>query len=102
MSRNSPLQTADEVEGGDRASTCGNSDVCELVAAGTLSIVPPALIAMCGLGFSGKSVLARSLNQELGIAVLCYETSAYMGTFMITELRLFDPGREHVRPSDHP
>jgi len=32
---------------------------------------------MCGLGFSGKSVLARSLSQELGINVLCYDTEIY-------------------------
>src|SRR5215470_17565263 len=32
---------------------------------------------MCGLGFSGKSVLARSLSPELGIKVLCYDTDIY-------------------------
>jgi predicted kinase len=32
---------------------------------------------MCGLGFSGKSVLARSLSRELGIRVLCYDTEIY-------------------------
>lgn len=32
---------------------------------------------MCGLGFSGKSVLARSLSRELGIKVLCYDTEIY-------------------------
>jgi len=39
--------------------------------------VPAVLIAMCGLGFSGKSVLARSLGRELGIEVLCYDTEIY-------------------------
>jgi predicted kinase len=39
--------------------------------------VPAALIAMCGLGFSDKSVLARSLSRELGIKVLCYDTEIY-------------------------
>jgi predicted kinase len=29
---------------------------------------------MCGLGFSGKSVLARSLSRELGIPVLRFDT----------------------------
>ena len=32
---------------------------------------------MCGLGFSGKSTLARSLSRELGIGVLCYDTEIY-------------------------
>jgi predicted kinase len=42
-----------------------------------LGVVPPVLIAMCGLGFSGKSVLARTLSQELGLRVLCYDTEIY-------------------------
>jgi predicted kinase len=37
----------------------------------------PALIAMCGLPFSGKSVLARSLGQSLGIRVLSYDFEIY-------------------------
>ena len=39
--------------------------------------MPPVLIAMCGLGFSGKSVLARSLSEELGLRVLSYDTEIY-------------------------
>jgi predicted kinase len=39
--------------------------------------VAPVLIAMCGLGFSGKSVLAQSLSQQLGIGVLSYDTEIY-------------------------
>lgn len=37
----------------------------------------PVLIAMCGLPFSGKSVLARSLGQSLGIRVLSYDFEIY-------------------------
>ena len=48
-----------------------------LVPVGRLGPVSPVLIAMCGLGFSGKSVLARSLSRELGIRVLCYDTEIY-------------------------
>lgn len=43
----------------------------------TLGVVPVVLIAMCGLGYSGKSVLAQSLGRELGIKVLCYDTEVY-------------------------
>jgi predicted kinase len=32
---------------------------------------------MCGLGFSGKSVLAWTLSQELGIRVLSYDDDIY-------------------------
>jgi len=39
--------------------------------------VAPVLIAMCGLGFSGKSVLAQTLSHELGIQVLSYDTEIY-------------------------
>jgi predicted kinase len=35
--------------------------------------VPPVLIAMCGLPFSGKSTLAKSLGGELGIRMLSYD-----------------------------
>ena len=37
----------------------------------------PVLIAMCGLPFSGKSVLARSLGHALGIRVLSYDFEVY-------------------------
>ncbi len=46
--------------------------------AGKLRAVAPVLIAMCGLGFSGKSVLARSLSRELGIRLLSYDTEIYL------------------------
>ena len=39
--------------------------------------MPPVLIAMCGLGFSGKSALAGSLSRDLGIRVLSYDTEIY-------------------------
>jgi len=38
----------------------------------------PTLIAMCGLPFSGKSVLARSLSHELGIRLLSYDFEIYL------------------------
>jgi predicted kinase len=41
-------------------------------------IVWPTLIAMCGLPFSGKSVLARSLSHELGIRLLSYDFDIYL------------------------
>ena len=44
---------------------------------GKLRVVPPVLIAMCGLPFAGKSVLAKSLSEELGIRVLSYDTDIY-------------------------
>jgi predicted kinase len=33
----------------------------------------PGLIAMCGLPFSGKSVLARALSRELRMRLLSYD-----------------------------
>ena len=41
-------------------------------------IVWPTLIAMCGLPFAGKSVLARSLSHELGIRLLSYDFEIYL------------------------
>ena len=38
----------------------------------------PTLIAMCGLPFSGKSVLARSLSHELGIRLLSYDFEIFL------------------------
>jgi len=40
--------------------------------------VAPVLIAMCGLPFSGKSVLAHSLSRELRIKVLSYDAEIYL------------------------
>ena len=37
----------------------------------------PGLIAMCGLPFSGKSVLARTLSRELRIRLLSYDAEIY-------------------------
>jgi predicted kinase len=37
----------------------------------------PVLIATCGLGFAGKSVLAKSLSEELGIRLLSYDFDIY-------------------------
>ena len=37
----------------------------------------PTLIAMCGLPFSGKSVLASALSRELRIRVLSYDFDIY-------------------------
>ena len=37
----------------------------------------PALIAMCGLPFAGKSVLARALSRELRIRLLSYDSEIY-------------------------
>ena len=37
----------------------------------------PVLIAMCGLPFSGKSVLAGTLSRELRIRVLSYDLEIY-------------------------
>jgi predicted kinase len=37
----------------------------------------PVLIAMCGLPFSGKSVLAGALSRELRIRVLSYDAELY-------------------------
>ena len=37
----------------------------------------PGLIAMCGLPFSGKSVLARALSRELRIRLLSYDAEIY-------------------------
>ena len=37
----------------------------------------PVLIAMCGLGFAGKSVLAKSLSEELDIRLLSYDFDIY-------------------------
>ena len=37
----------------------------------------PALIAMCGLPFAGKSVLARTLSRELRIRLLSYDFEIY-------------------------
>ena len=37
----------------------------------------PVLIAMCGLPFSGKSVLARTLSRELRIRLLSYDAEIY-------------------------
>jgi predicted kinase len=37
----------------------------------------PVLIAMCGLGFAGKSVLARSLSEQLDIRLLSYDFDIY-------------------------
>lgn len=37
----------------------------------------PALIAMCGLPFAGKSVLARALSRELRIRLLSYDFEIY-------------------------
>ncbi|MGO8896721.1 MAG: AAA family ATPase [Streptosporangiaceae bacterium] len=41
-------------------------------------IVWPTLIAMCGLPFAGKSVLATSLSHELGIRLLSYDFEIYL------------------------
>src|SRR5271169_2264481 len=41
-------------------------------------IVWPTLIAMCGLPFAGKSVLAKSLSHELGIRLLSYDFEIYL------------------------
>ena len=41
-------------------------------------IVWPTLIAMCGLPFAGKSVLARSLSHELGLRLLSYDFEIYL------------------------
>ena len=38
----------------------------------------PTLIAMCGLPFAGKSVLARSLSHELGIRLLSYDFEIFL------------------------
>jgi predicted kinase len=40
--------------------------------------VAPVLIAMCGMPFSGKSVLAQSLSRELHIKVLSYDAEIYL------------------------
>jgi predicted kinase len=40
--------------------------------------VSPVLIAMCGMPFSGKSVLAQSLGRELHIRVLSYDAEIYL------------------------
>jgi predicted kinase len=45
---------------------------------GKLRLTGPALIAMCGLPFAGKSVLARSLSQELGIRLMSYDFEIYL------------------------
>jgi predicted kinase len=37
----------------------------------------PTLIAMCGLPFAGKSVLARALSRELRIRLLSYDSEIY-------------------------
>ena len=37
----------------------------------------PVLIAMCGLSFSGKSVLAGALSRELRIRLLSYDSEIY-------------------------
>jgi predicted kinase len=37
----------------------------------------PALIAMCGLPFAGKSVLAQALSRELHIRLLSYDSEIY-------------------------
>jgi predicted kinase len=37
----------------------------------------PGLIAMCGLSFAGKSVLAQALSRELRIRVLSYDAELY-------------------------
>ena len=37
----------------------------------------PALIAMCGLPFAGKSVLAQALSRELRIRLLSYDFEIY-------------------------
>jgi predicted kinase len=37
----------------------------------------PGLIAMCGLSFSGKSVLAQALSRELRIRLLSYDAELY-------------------------
>jgi predicted kinase len=37
----------------------------------------PTLIAMCGLPFAGKSVLARALSRELRIRLLSYDYEIY-------------------------
>ena len=41
-------------------------------------IIWPTLIAICGLPFAGKSVLARSLSHELGIRLLSYDFEIYL------------------------
>jgi predicted kinase len=38
----------------------------------------PTLIAVCGLPFSGKSVLAGSLSHELGIRLMSYDFEIYL------------------------
>jgi predicted kinase len=47
----------------------------------------PALIAMCGLPFSGKSVLAGALSRELRIRLLSYDAEIYP-----VHSRLVQPG----------
>ncbi len=47
-------------------------------------IVWPTLIAMCGLPFAGKSVLARSLSHELGIRLLSYDFETYLPQVVAT------------------
>jgi predicted kinase len=37
----------------------------------------PALIAMCGLSFAGKTVLAAALSRELRIRLLSYDSEIY-------------------------
>ena len=37
----------------------------------------PTLIAMCGLPFAGKSVLAGALSRELRIRLLSYDFEIY-------------------------
>ena len=44
---------------------------------GKLPGMRPVLIATCGLGFAGKSVLAKSLSGELGIRLLSYDFDIY-------------------------
>jgi predicted kinase len=47
-------------------------------AAAKLGGVAPVLIAMCGLGFSGKSLLAGSLSEELNVRSLSYDYEIYL------------------------
>lgn len=45
-----------------------------------MRFVSPVLIAMCGLPFSGKSVLAQSLGRALRIKVLSYDAEIYLSS----------------------
>jgi predicted kinase len=69
-------------------SACSDTaEIAEEHGPGRLRVVHPVLIAMCGLPFSGKSVLARSLSHELRIRLLSYDYEIYL-----PHQRLIPPG----------